>query len=205
MFFLLIPYRTIPSTLLGSESDLSRRRTSPSPVGENFVFLRRSIKLLQQPGHVLTKYSHGSDAFLVAFDVALLSPYAHVPVDRPGDDHLVDEEIKHKKTFEDMLSEIKKDEPFESYPGEYLAYLRDYVDRIIFADEVLDRKISKVRDTSSAIDFGIQRELESILYYQEIRKFVPESQHNLVDRILDEERKHFSELSELRKKYAGTQ
>lgn len=120
-------------------------------------------------------------------------------------DHLADEEIKHKKTFEDMLSEIKKDEPFESYPGEYLAYLRDYVDRIIFADEVLDRKISKVRDTSSAIDFGIQRELESILYYQEIKKFVLESQHNLVDRILDEERRHFSELSELRKKYAGTQ
>ena len=120
-------------------------------------------------------------------------------------DHLADEETKHKETFEDMLSKIEKYEPFESYPGEYFAYLRDYVDRIIFENEVLDHEISKVTDTSSAIDFGIQRELESILYYHEIKKFVPESQHVLVDGILDEERKHFSKLSEIRKEYAGTQ
>jgi len=50
-------------------------------------------------------------------------------------------------------------------------------------------------------NFGIQRELDSTLYFHEIKKFVPKSQHNLIDRIIDEERKHFSKLSELRKRY----
>ena len=115
-------------------------------------------------------------------------------------DHLVDEEIKHKKTFEDLLSRIEEYEPLESYPGEYLGYLRSYVDKIIFTDEVLDREISKIKGTSSALDFGIQRELDSILYYHEMKSFVPRSQHNQIDKIIDEERKHFSQLSQLRKK-----
>jgi len=116
-------------------------------------------------------------------------------------DYLADEEIHHKKTFEDLLSKIEKHEPLESYPSEYFAYLRAYVDKIIFTNEVLDKEISRVKDTPSAINFGIQRELDSILYFHEIKKFVPKSQHNLIDKIIDEERKHFSKLSELRKRY----
>ena len=114
--------------------------------------------------------------------------------------YLANEEISHKKIFEDLLLKIEKYEPFESYPGEYFAYLRAYVDRIIFTNEMLDKEISNVRDTSSAIDFGIQRELDSILYFHEIKKFVPKRQHNLVDKIIDEERIHFSKLSELKKR-----
>ena len=99
--------------------------------------------------------------------------------------HLADVEIKHKKTFEDLLSRIEEYEPLESYPGEYLGYLRSYVDKIIFTDEVLDREISKIKGTSSALDFGIQRELDSILYYHEMKSFVPRSQHNQVDEIIE--------------------
>ncbi|MCK4453561.1 hypothetical protein KAU59_04315, partial [candidate division WOR-3 bacterium] len=45
--------------------------------------------------------------------------------------YLVDEEIKHKKTYEEMVSKIEKYEPFETFPGEYFAYLRAYADKII--------------------------------------------------------------------------
>jgi len=116
-------------------------------------------------------------------------------------DYLADEEINHKKIFENLLSKIGKYKPFESYPGEYFAYLRAYVDRIVFTNKGLDKEISRVKDTLSAINFGIQRELDSILYFHEIKKFVPTSQHNLIDRIIDEERKHFSKLSKLKKRY----
>ncbi len=37
---------------------------------------------------------------------------------------LAEEEIKHKKIFEDLLSRVKWVEPAESYPGEYFAYLK---------------------------------------------------------------------------------
>ena len=114
--------------------------------------------------------------------------------------YLADEEIEHKKMFEDLHSKTEKYEPFESYPGEYFEYLRSYVDKIIFTNEALDKELSRVSDTISALDFGIQRELDSILYFHEIKKFVPKIQHNLIDKIIDEERKHFSKLSELRKR-----
>lgn len=114
--------------------------------------------------------------------------------------YLADEENKHKKIFEEILLKIEKNEPLESYPGEYLAYLRAYMDNIIFSNEIFNKEISSVKDTFSAIKFGIQREVESILYYQEIKKFV-KSQHDLIDKIIDEERRHFLKLSDLKKDY----
>ena len=46
----------------------------------------------------------------------------------------------------------------------------------------------------------MKRELDSILYYQEIKPFVPEKERNLIDTIVTEERKHFLALSDLKKK-----
>lgn len=114
--------------------------------------------------------------------------------------YLADEEVNHKKLFEVLISKIEKYEPVESYPGEYFGYLRAYADTIIFAKEALDKELSRVKDTSSATNFGMRRELDSILYYHEMKKFVPESQYALLDRIIDEEREHFSKLWELNKK-----
>ena len=51
-----------------------------------------------------------------------------------------------------------------------------------------------------AIDFALQRELDSILYYQEMRAFVPERHFPTIDAIIAEERKHFAILSEARKR-----
>jgi rubrerythrin len=113
---------------------------------------------------------------------------------------LAKEEINHRRIFEDLLSKMDKREPIESYPGEYSEYLRVFVDNTIFTDAALDKEISKVTDLPSALDFAIQRERDSLLYFHEIRRFVPKSHHDLIDKIIDEERKHFSKLSKLREK-----
>ena len=114
--------------------------------------------------------------------------------------YLANEEIKHKKTFEDMVSKIEKYEPPESYPGEYFAYLRTYADNIIFSQEKLEEEMSKIKDAISAIDFAIQREMESILYYLEMKNLIHESEHKLMDGIIEEERQHFVKLSGLKKR-----
>lgn len=111
---------------------------------------------------------------------------------------LADEEIKHKEIFEGMLPEIEKYEPREIYPPEYFAYLRAYADNIIFKKGI-DKELSKKLDTLSIIDFGIRMELDSIAYYHETQNFVPRNQQNVIDRIIEEERKHFVKLSELKK------
>lgn len=115
---------------------------------------------------------------------------------------LAQEELSHKKIFEGIFAKMEKYDPPESYQGEYGAYLRDYVDNnIIFTKEAMDKELAGVKDTLSALDFAIKRELDSILYYHEIKNIVPAGQHGTLDQVIDEERKHFSKLSEVKKHY----
>jgi rubrerythrin len=99
---------------------------------------------------------------------------------------------------------MDKAAPPESYAGEYAAYLHNYVDNaIIFKKEALDRELAKVKDTDSALDFAIQREMDSILYYHEIKGIVPAHEHATVDKIIEEERRHVAMLSAMKQKQYG--
>ncbi|MFH1314367.1 MAG: ferritin family protein [Candidatus Eisenbacteria bacterium] len=112
---------------------------------------------------------------------------------------LADEETKHKKTFEAMLSKAEHYQPSETYPGEHLVYLRAYADNIIFSPDKVEKEIAGLTDVDSVLEFGIQREIESILYYLETRNLVPDSQREQIDKIIDEERRHYLRLVDVRK------
>ncbi len=111
---------------------------------------------------------------------------------------LAEEEKKHKEVFSKLLSSMTKDINFDSYPDDYIDYLQTYVNNTIFNLDKIKEDMSKIKDVSSALDFAIQRELDSILYYQEIKRVIPENQHDKLDRIIDEERKHYKDLTKLR-------
>jgi rubrerythrin len=108
---------------------------------------------------------------------------------------LAEEEVKHKKIYAGMVAKIEEYEPFESYPGEYFAYLRAYADNIIFTPKKMEDEMKKIKDVSAALKFAIDRELDSILYYQEIKNLVPQNQRGLIDKIIEEERRHFVKLT----------
>ncbi len=135
--------------------------------------------------------------------------YRHVAAKAAGQNvkslftYLADAEVVHKRVFGDMMSKIKTYEPVESYPGEYFAYLRAFVDGVLFNEDELGKHMGDVVDMASAIDFGIRKELQSIQYYEEMKKFVPNSQHNLLERVINEERKHFVDLTVLREAVAA--
>ena len=112
---------------------------------------------------------------------------------------VADEEVKHKKTFEAMLSKVEDYEPPESYPGEYFAYLKTYAENLVFPEAQMEREIAKIKEIGEALEFAIQREIESILYYLEARGFVPESQRPEIDKIIEEERRHYLKLVDLRR------
>jgi rubrerythrin len=116
---------------------------------------------------------------------------------------LADEEVKHKKTFENMLAKMERRDVEESYPGEYLAYLQDYLDnKIVFSKSAKEAEYPEVKDTLSAIDFAIQREINAVLYYHEVKRFVAVSQQEDIEKIIEEERRHFSQLTEMKKTVA---
>jgi rubrerythrin len=118
---------------------------------------------------------------------------------------LADEEIRHKRIFTDMLATIKQSSVPETYSGEYLAYLRNYIDgKVIFKKDLRDAALPEIKDTLSAIDFAMEREMDSILYYQEVKQFLAEKDRVEVDLIIEEERKHFAKLAEIRKKYISS-
>lgn len=117
--------------------------------------------------------------------------------------NLAEAEAHHKKTFGKIFAVMEKSNPPETYDGEYAAYLHNYVDgNIIFKKDVMEAELAKVKDVLSAIDFAIRRELESILYYHEIKRLVPASEHGVIEEVIEEERKHFKGLSNLRTRYS---
>ncbi len=115
---------------------------------------------------------------------------------------LADAEAGHKRTFEKFFAAVDKFIPAEQYAGEYSAYLRNYVDNnIIFTKEVMDKQLAGVKDTVAAFDFAMQRELDSILYYHEIKNLVPATQHDAIEKIIEEERKHYALLCDMKKRF----
>jgi rubrerythrin len=108
---------------------------------------------------------------------------------------LAGDEISHKKTFEGMLAQLADYRPAETYDGEYLSYLKNYIDgKAIFKDHPKIPEMAKIRDRDAALDFAIQRETDSILYYEEVKKFAGEKHASVIDRVIAEERKHFITL-----------
>jgi len=76
------------------------------------------------------------------------------------------------------------------------------VDRnLIFTKDVMDKQLAGIKDTVAAFDFAMQRELDSILYYHEIKNLIPQAQHEAVDKIIEEERKHYALLCDMKKSY----
>jgi rubrerythrin len=112
---------------------------------------------------------------------------------------LASDEAEHKKTFEGLLSKLTVIEPREDYPGEYMSYLRDYIDGKIFVEPDDKSAKSESGNVAKALGFAIGREMESIHYYQELKAFVTLEDHITLDKIIDEERKHFMQLSEAKK------
>ena len=113
---------------------------------------------------------------------------------------LAEEDERHRKIFEEMLSKAEPYEMVSSYPGEYEAYLHAFADEHVFSKEKTGQIMAKkIKDIKEAIQFGIEVELDSINYYQEIKRFVPNYQKDTIEKIIEEERSHFLKLSNIKK------
>lgn len=114
---------------------------------------------------------------------------------------LADEEIKHKHYFQSVLSRMDAigGFNFETYQGEYMQYIQDYLDRKVIFSKKAEKEFEAITDILTAVNFAMDRESDSILYYSEIKNMVPEAQHDKIDQIIEEERRHFLKLSNFRK------
>ncbi len=112
---------------------------------------------------------------------------------------LADEETEHQRMFTELLAGMDRNLPPEEYDGEYAAYLHNYVDNhLVFTTEAFAAELATLKDEVSALDFAIQRELDSIHYYREIMDLLPADRRQEIERIITEEKRHFTRLSAIR-------
>jgi rubrerythrin len=82
-----------------------------------------------------------------------------------------------------------------------MLYLKSLVDSAVFSNVTEARqKANKVSNEVEALDTGIQAEKDSILFYMELQNLVRERDREVILNIVDEEKKHLRQLSELKKR-----
>lgn len=113
--------------------------------------------------------------------------------------YLAGEEEKHIEVFSKILDSVHKYEPPETYPGEYFAYMNALAKDYVFTQKDKGEEIAKkTKSDREAIDLGIRFEKDSILFYQGMKKVVPEYDHRVVDGLIAQEQSHLQQLSDLK-------
>jgi rubrerythrin len=111
---------------------------------------------------------------------------------------LARQELEHKAVFEGLIKQTGQPTMAESYPGEYDSYLKAYTDSYVFTLERMRSLLARpALDVKEAVQFGVDSEKDTILYYIHIKKAVRKANGPIIDRIVTEERRHFTRLVEL--------
>jgi len=114
--------------------------------------------------------------------------------------YLASEEDSHIITFQKILGSVQKYEPKEAYPQDYFAHMNSLANAHIFTKKNKGEEIAKKTKTDiEAIEIAIGFERDSILFYEGMKKVVPESDRNTIDALIKEEQKHLERLSEFKK------
>lgn len=113
--------------------------------------------------------------------------------------YLADQEKKHIKAYQSMLSSLADNPPPESYTEEYDQYLKSLADSGVFSSEAAACSLAeKTSSDAEGIDFGIRAEKDSILFYTELQNLVRRADAKVISGIIEEERSHLKQLSELK-------
>lgn len=124
-------------------------------------------------------------------------------------EYLAGEEERHAATFE-RFSDVRDKEQLKDlydirYAEEASLYLKALADTKVFTDSSEAVQWAKeARSTSEILLTAIALEKDSILFYQEMRNFVRNQDRDLVDRIINEEKKHIRTLAKVKEEYLFT-
>jgi len=111
------------------------------------------------------------------------------------------EEEKHIKVFQKLLEKSGGEDSGQPYSEEYNAYMQTLVSETVFTQKDKGRNIaSGVGSEKEALDLGIGFEKDSILFYQGIKKAVPQYDLKIIDELILEEEHHLGLLWELKNK-----
>ena len=113
---------------------------------------------------------------------------------------LADEENRHIVAFKNISRDLEKYTPEETYSGEHSKYISDLADKNVFSGKNTGKDLAKKISTPfEAIDLALRFEKDSILFFDEMRRFVSPKDHEIIDKLIEEERQHIVKLKRLEK------
>lgn len=113
--------------------------------------------------------------------------------------YLANEEEKHIIVFQGILDKVKQDEPADSYPGEYLSYMNALASEYVFTKAGKGIAVARgIKNDLQAVDAGIGLEKDSILFYEGMKKMVPDYEYKTIDELILQEQDHLRKLYELK-------
>jgi rubrerythrin len=116
-------------------------------------------------------------------------------------DYLAKAEKQHILDFDNLGKDLEKYEPPESYPGEYALYMQALAEENVFTkDNAMKTLAKKVAQVDEAIGIGIGFEKDSIIFFSEMKKFVPASGQKTIDNLVEQEKEHLRKLLELKQR-----
>jgi rubrerythrin len=117
---------------------------------------------------------------------------------------LADDETEHKNTFKALY---KSDENYilsPAYTEEVDSYIKAMTNSQVFAPGKSSADIAKgAKDIFEVLSLAMGAEKDSILYYSEIKDWVQEKDKDIINNVIEEEKKHLKELTELHKSIKG--
>jgi rubrerythrin len=112
---------------------------------------------------------------------------------------LADEEFKHEETFKQLLKKTGTYIPNESYPGEYEAYMKDFLKTHALAnDATLKSKLDSINTIENAIEVALSFEKDSIILFTMLKKYIDEKNKSIVEGIIQEEVTHIFKITQYR-------
>ena len=118
---------------------------------------------------------------------------------------LAQEEHKHKKYFVELKASVEKAPlSFDPFTEDVSLYIKALADSEVFTHPSEGRKFAKeLKGEAPLLDFAIEREKDSLLFYYEIAKTVREKEGKVIEMIIEEEKTHLRKLSALKRELSG--
>jgi rubrerythrin len=127
-----------------------------------------------------------------------LADHASDAKDKKLFEKLVQDELGHKAFYTKILSSVPEESSPKVHSGEeYDAYMRQLIESSRTAKSLPD-DISSI-PFNDILDYAIERERDSVMFYLGLKQYVPENAKAKVDVIIAEESKHAAIIAKLRK------
>jgi len=112
-------------------------------------------------------------------------------------DYLLGEEIKHEKIFQNLMEELSAGAQIQKV-ADFTSYLQAlYESYLLVTKSKASKLIEAVEKPEDLLKAAFVFEKEIILFFHELRRYIPESDHPILEQVIREEHNHLIRINQL--------